>query len=150
MEDLLAQAAILIKQHEGFKAFAYLDETGHWTIGYGRNLDANPLTVPEIKALFPNGITPEQGNILFETGENVTLEWLSKYSWWSKLSINRQICLLDMGFNLGEKSFAEFVHMIAALEVGNYVEAANQMELSKWFQQVGQRGKDDLALMQNG
>ena len=41
-----------IKKHEGFKSKPYKDTKGKWTVGYGRNLDDNPLTPDECVALF--------------------------------------------------------------------------------------------------
>ena len=48
-----------LKRHEGFKPNVYKCTKGHNTIGYGYNLDANPLhlTSIEINHYYKSGIT---------------------------------------------------------------------------------------------
>jgi len=41
-----------IKSHEGYKPSPYKDTVGKWTVGYGRNLEDNPLTPIEVIKLF--------------------------------------------------------------------------------------------------
>lgn len=57
------------------------------------------------------------------------------------LSDVRQRVIADMMFNLGKSKFSGFKNMIAAIKVGDFAKAADEMKNSAWYRQVGQRGK---------
>ena len=143
MNNLLINTANLIKIHEGLKLDVYVDETGHKTIGYGHNLDAAPISLP-----IPLSIADAETLLMQDI--NKVLAWIVKYVWWNGLTDNRKMCLIDLGFNLGEGGFHKFVHMISALEISDYTEAANQMRASTWYNEVGIRGMQDYLLMLHG
>ncbi len=101
----------LIKFEEGLKLKPYKDTAGKWTIGYGRNLDDNPLNPAEIAAvsngkedwdIFKDGITEEGANYLLERGvdkvENILMKELP---WFINLDSVRKAAILDMAFNMG-------------------------------------------------
>ena len=56
------------------------------------------------------------------------------------LSEIRQGVLLNMMFNLGMPRFRTFKKMIAAIRADDPEEVAVQMQDSRWFNQVGDRG----------
>ena len=47
--------------------------------------------------------------------------------------------LVNMSFNLGQEGLSEFDDMWAAIEIGDYEVAAQEMEDSQWFKDVGNR-----------
>jgi len=49
--------------------------------------------------------------------------------------------LINMAFNLGIAGLLHFRKFIAALNRADYLEAANQMQLSDWYSQVGKRSR---------
>jgi lysozyme len=55
-----------------------------------------------------------------------------------------------MIFNIGMPRFKQFKKMIAALEEGDWSEAANQMMDSKWAKQVGKRAERLRDMMETG
>lgn len=55
-----------------------------------------------------------------------------------------------MAFNLGVGGLLEFKQMLAALEEGQYEEAAKQMLMSHWALQVGDRAKRISEMMRTG
>jgi len=59
--------------------------------------------------------------------------------WWRTLNDVRQEALLNMAFNLGVAGLLEFKDMLAALEVGNYQVAYDEIHDSLWIKQVGFR-----------
>lgn len=143
MGDFITTVSDLIKQHEGFRANPYGDTTGHQTIGYGHNLDVAGISYP-----IPLSLADAEKLLLSDIQK--VLVWITTYPWWNTLTDNRKMCLIDMGFNLGEHGFKDFAHMISALANSNYAEAARQMKSSLWFAQVGHRGWQDYLLMQRG
>tara|TARA_A100001015_G_scaffold249965_1_gene288141 strand:+ start:1097 stop:1525 length:429 start_codon:yes stop_codon:yes gene_type:complete len=119
----------LLKLHEGFSSSVYKCSEGFYTIGYGRLVDQS----------LGGGITKDEAEILLNNDVEKCKKILSnKLSFFEDLSENRQIVLIDMYFNLGNRLF-KFVNTLAALENKNYNKAANEMLLSKWSKQVGQR-----------
>ena len=116
-----------IKDDEGFRSKAYECPAGKLTIGYGRNIESNGITEQEAEHLLMNDIKGAQR------------ELRSSFPWFTMLSTARQGALINMCFNIGLTRMLDFKKMIAALEVGDYKEAANQMLDSKWARQVGDR-----------
>lgn len=152
MDDLTKEALNLIELHEGFRSLVYKDSVGKKTLGYGRNLDGNPLSVNEWNnIIIPNGITKDQGEQLLIPQLTGIINWLSiTFKWFNDLTINRKLCLIDIVFNIGEGGFLKFHDTIAALEKGNYTEAASNLKNSSWYNEVGQRARNDVLLMING
>ncbi len=118
----------LLISHEKYVQFPYVDTTGHLTVGIGRSLTTRGIS--EIEAFY---LLDE--DILYFTSK------LNHYlNFFSKLSENRQIALIDMCFNLGVQGFLNFKEFILALEAENWERAAEELRNSKWYEQVGERG----------
>lgn len=128
----------MLTRHEGRRSFVYQDSIGAWTIGVGRNVDSNHggvgLSADEIDYLLENDIISH------------AKELAANFSWYNDLDEIRQEALIDMHLNLGHPRFCGFKKMIAALEVGDYRKAHDEMLNSKWALQVGDRAKE-LAMM---
>ena len=62
----------------------------------------------------------------------------------------RQMCLVDMGFNMGVPRLMKFVKMWGAIEVGDFYEASEQMLDSRWAKQVGKRSEHLAEMMRSG
>ena len=118
-----------VKLGEGWRSKTYLDSVGVPTIGYGTNL--LELEISE------------------ETGEKWMREALEKVR--DRLSDDpvyrgiasrvRRDVLIEMGYNLGVAGLYKFRKMWAALEAGDFDEAADEALDSKWADQVGYRAK---------
>jgi lysozyme len=52
-----------------------------------------------------------------------------------------------MMFNLGKPRFEGFKMMITHVKAGDFSKAADEMKNSKWYKQVGDRGKRLEAMM---
>lgn len=115
-----------IKEDEGFRGRPYLCTAGKTTIGYGSNLDDNPLTREEAEYLLNNDLKKVQ-------------KQAARFGFYLKLTPRRRDVILNMLFNLGLSRFNQFKKMIAALESNDYNEAVAQMLDSKWAKQVGDR-----------
>lgn len=124
-------------EHEGLRLKPYKDTEGKLTIGIGRNLDDVGISEGEARFMLGNDIARAFGAA-------------GKYRWFSRLSDNRQRVILDMLFNLGATRFATFKRMIAALERGNFEDAAAEMIDSKWAHQVKSRAWKLVDMMRSG
>ena len=127
----------MLRRDEGVRAFVYDDANGciivpgsvvvgHPTIAVGRAADINGLSDSEIEFLLDNDVARCEKEC-------------APFGWYNALDEVRQDVILSMCFNMGIHGLLGFKKMIEALEQKNYEEAANQMLLSLWSEQVGKR-----------
>ena len=120
-----------------------------WTIGVGRNLEANPLSLDEVlEVLQERGITEEMAMHWLKKKIRITKRKLANFEWYTSQSEIRRRVLIDMAFNLGVSGLLSFQNMIGALEVGNYQVAAEEMLDSRWAKQVGSRAERLANMME--
>jgi len=151
--------------HEGLKLRPYKCPANKWTIGVGRNLEDVGLSKDEqfklfgtsnlnrkevIDGLLARGITKEQALYLLDNDiENCTAD-VKRFPWFESLDPVRQKVIIDMRFNLGLAGLMRFKRMILALEQGDYDRAGEEMKDSKWYSQVGIRGRRLVKMMKTG
>lgn len=127
----------LVARHEGLRLRPYRDTTGHWTIGFGLNLDA--------------GLTREEAEWLLRHRLAQTMDALvPELLWWGRLDEVRRAVLVDMAYNLGVAGLLKFHRTLAAVEAGDYEAAARGMLASRWARQVGTRARRLAGMMRTG
>lgn len=126
-----------LMRHEGLKLRAYADSRGQWTVGYGHNISAKPISTRAAHLILEDDI------------EDAHTEAQS-FAWFADLAPVRQRVIVEMIFNLGLPTFQLFRKMIHALAVKNYPEAARQMLDSQWHRDVGTRAETLATLMEQG
>lgn len=134
--DLQALRALLIR-HEGLKNKAYVDMAGKVTIGIGFNLTDVGLLDGEIDFIYNNRI-------------QAILDEVKAFPWFTYMTPNRQLAIMDMIYNMGLGKIQGFKLMIQAIINANYDEASAQMLSSHWADQVGQRAIDLAQMMRVG
>ena len=128
----------LLTAHEGCKLFPYVYTTGNLSIGIGRSLTTRGISTTEAFYLLDDDISYFSGKLTHFL------------PFFSDLSENRQVALIDMCFNLGIQGFLNFKEMIAALESHDYDRAANEMLDSKWAEQAKERATQLAHIMRTG
>lgn len=139
MSDLLGKVSHLLRLHEGFVSHVYEDSTPekYLTIGYGRLVDKR----------LGGGISEEEAQYLLTNDIQNCIKILnSRIVCWDQLSETRQIVLINMYFNLGNRLF-NFKNMLAALQEKDFDEVAKQMLDSKWAEQVKGRANELAGMM---
>ena len=151
--------------HEGLRLEPYICPAGYWTIGVGRNLESKGLTGAEQKFIFgrddynkqeviellkKRGISKVEALFLLTNDISECIKDLKRFAWFDQLDDVRAKVVIDMRFNLGAGGFRQFKKMIACLEVGDYAGASEQMMDSRWYHQVGDRGKRLVKMMYTG
>ena len=127
-----------LKRHEGLKLKPYKCPAGKLTIGYGRNIEDNGISLYEAEEMLENDIYACDKELL-------------KFEWYSKIDETaRKAVLINMCFNLGLPRLLKFVNMINALSVYDYGLAAKEMLDSKWADQVGDRAVELAMQMKTG
>ena len=136
MENILE----FIGRHEGFRSKPYRCTAGKLTIGFGRNLDDVGITKEEAEYLLLKDI---------EKAEKGLYEIFNR-SFFKSLPGERRHVLIDMMFNLGQTRFSKFKNMIEAVKNMQFGLAADEMEDSQWYNQVGNRAKELVRIMREG
>lgn len=131
-----------LKDEEGFEPKPYKCTGGKWTIGYGRNLDQNPLSDDERamiygkdsgRDLFVSGITREEAHILLENDiANCRKQLQQRMPVYEDLDQGRQDALVNMVFQLGMAGVRKFKKMNAALVRGDFEAARDEALDSDW------------------
>jgi lysozyme len=128
----------LITKHEGLRLTPYKDSTGHLTIGVGRNLDAVGISEEEAQILLDNDI------------DHATEELKANFPAFSQLDAVREAALVDMCFNLGWGNLSTFHKTLAAISIGDWQAAHDDMLQSLWALQTGPRAIEDARMMLTG
>lgn len=144
----------LIEQAEGFREHTYKCTAGFDTIGFGRNLESNPLNPFEKLSCLTDSGTLEVSRRVARAWVYADIEKLhnslSKESYYQKADPVRKAVLLDLVFNLGLSKFRKFKKTIQALESQDYKTASLELEDSSWFRQVGIRARRNVYIMETG
>jgi lysozyme len=127
-----------LRLHEGERLKPYRCTAGKLTIGVGRNLEDRGITAQESAYLLGNDITSTQAALL------------KALPWVGTLDDVRQRVLIDMAFNMGLGTLLTFRRTLAAVQAGQYQQAAAMMLESRWAGQVGQRAKRLSQMMATG
>lgn len=127
-----------LKRHEGVELKMYQDTVSKWTVGIGRNIEDNGISMDEAELMLSNDlVTAEsEARILFNTFDT--------------LNDVRQEVICNMLFNLGRPRLGQFKKMLAALEVSDFETAADEAKDSRWFNQIKGRGRELVWQLRNG
>lgn len=137
-EQILAD----LRRHEGCRLSVYQDTVGVWTIGYGHTKGITKDTKP---------ITQQQADEWLKEEMIESIKALkAAYPWVVDLDKVRQTVLVNMCFNLGINRLSKFKNTLRFVEVGDYKNAALNMEKSLWAAQVGQRATELMKRMATG
>lgn len=122
-----------LMRHEGTgpvvkrRFFPYKCPAGKLTIGIGRNIQEVGISEAEAEFMLDNDIA-------------AAVELCRRmFPVFDSLDDVRQEVLVNMMFNMGYDRLSGFKRFIAAVNVKDFIEAANQMEDSAWYEQVGKK-----------
>jgi lysozyme len=127
---------------EGWRAHAYQDHLGFWSIGYGFLIDARR----------PNRGLPREVAELWlsllarEKADELRRRWPAV----DRLPVGVRRAVLNMVYQLGVNGFLLFRNTIAALERGDWAAAATQALDSNWARQTPTRAARIAALIRQG
>lgn len=124
-----------LKNHEGFKQYAYKDTLGYLTIGYGRCIDE------KIK----RGISAEEAEFLLFNDLMECEELAKKFKFFHSLDETRKHVIIELIFNLGVNRFSKFKKTISLIENKKYIEASKELLNSNWAKRVKERRANNVA-----
>lgn len=132
---------------EGKKLKVYYDTEGLLTVGIGHLIkNTDP---PEIRNLkVGDSITEDQCRELFNNDLAIAIaDFRVIFSDWETIPAEVQEIIINMLFNLGRNRLLKFKKFIEAVYAKQWDRAADEMQNSRWFTQVGDRSKRLVARM---
>jgi len=133
-----------LKEHEGFRGNYYQCTANKKTIGYGRNVEANPLPKHLCRDFDNKPMTKDEAEALLIEDVKLVGDRLLRHFNYLHLSSARQAVLINMAFNMGVSGLLLFKKMFKAISDYDFEQATIEMMNSKWAGQVGCRS-DELA-----
>jgi lysozyme len=146
VDELTLRLLPMLREEEGLRLQVYDDATGlpikpgtkvvgHPTIGVGRALDVNGITLEEADYLLANDIDKVAGQLD------------ARLPWWRDMTLARQAVLASMAFQMGIGGVLAFSSTLRSMAAGDYPAAARGMLASKWAQQTPARAKRMAEMM---
>ena len=131
----------------------YKDDRGFWTIGMGHLIGNGSDKSLDIwrQANPPSGALTVSGEKALATHDmSLAMMDLDAHAdWWRYMSPVRQRVIHNMCFNLGWTKLNKFGATLEVMRMGYWAQAAQHMEDSAWFGQVGDRAKRLCWMMRN-
>lgn len=141
-----ADIKAMIKKHEGVRYQPYKDSLGLWTVGVGHLIGDGKSLPPEWNRTF----SPAEVDALFEEDYAHHKKAAQGIPGFSKLNNYGQGALTDLTFNMGPAWYKKWPMFTKQVQAGDTAGAADNLQSSKWFGQVGNRGPAIVSLMRAG
>lgn len=138
----------MLKKEEDFRAKPYLCSEGFPTIGYGQKIGEKFEPLPNIETTEPEAYKKMLG--MNEANEKTYLNNPDIYRCYFHLNDNRKAVMLSIAYQIGIYGVLKFKKLLAALEMANYSEAANQMLDSLAARQTPARWARNADQMRTG
>ncbi len=142
-----------VKRFEGFEDKPYKDTVGKTTIGYGRNLEANPLSLSEVQVLL-NRVEWNSKKDAEDWAEMLLKHDLQRHTREIRDNFpleeqpdNVRAVLIDMGYNVGVPTLMSFEGMLHAMHNRDYKQAAVELLDSKYAEQVKTRAVSNAKML---
>ena len=136
----------MIKKHEGTRYRPYKDTMGLWTVGVGHLIGDGKTLPPEMNREFSQA----EVDTMFDEDYKKHAAAARGIPGYSMLGVPAQGALEDLTFNMGPKWYKKWPNFTAQLAAGDTTGAANNLQRSDWYGQVGPgRGNDIVSLIGN-
>ena len=141
--------------HEGREHMAYRDSTGHMTVGIGFNLErkdaksllssigADYASVYNKRSALNDRQIDQLFSITFNEAKTISQQVIPDLA---SHPAGVQKAIVDMTFNLGP-NIANFKKFISSINQRDYKSAAQEMINSRWYGQVGSRGRNLVRMV---
>lgn len=135
----------LLRFEEGFREDAYYCTEKYPTIGIGWKIGGKHQPLEHFKWM-----TISEGAALAQCKsdvDDIAMNLHCVIECWQGLSDARQAVLISMAYQMGIGGLMKFKRMIAAIESGDFVEAAQQGMDSRWANQTYARANRHMRMM---
>ena len=127
-----------LKIHEGVKLKPYKCSAGKLTIGVGKNIEDNGITLEEAEYLLQNDIVEARSQLLHA------------FPWMGDFNDARISAMINFTFNVGIGTVKKFENTLAYMQSGDWDKAADEMMDSRWARQVGNRAVEVTEQIRTG
>jgi GH24 family phage-related lysozyme (muramidase) len=135
----------MIIKHEGKRNRPYQDSLGLWTVGVGHLIGDGKSLPPEMNREFSD----EEVMAMFEKDYAHHRSAAMNIPGFDKLNGRGQGALTDLTFNMGPSWISKWPKLKKQLEEGDTQAAAQNLEQSKWYGQVGNRAPTIVSLLKD-
>lgn len=136
----------MIIRHEGVRYRPYQDSLGLWTVGVGHLIGDGKTLPPSWNREF----SKEEVLGLFEKDYEHHRQAAERIPGFDKMNTVGQGALTDLTFNMGPYWISKWPNTRKKLEQGDVQGAAENLEDSKWFGQVGSRAPTIVSMVRQG
>jgi GH24 family phage-related lysozyme (muramidase) len=156
MTDITRLDAAVVA-HESYRAFAYKDSRGLWTMANGRCVETHPLSPDEWKQLLDHAwlsvsISKQGADWLMQKElREVEAQLAQDYaSFWASLNDARQNALIEMAYQMGAEKEEAFHQMIAAIRDERWADAETAGLNSLWAKETHARAVEIMKQLRTG
>lgn len=125
--NLIAYCAKRAKFEEGYRKEPYICPAGFLTIGYGWNLEAEPVAYSTLLEFVKHGLDRELAAVKMREHLTACIKAAKRYEWFETLSLPRAAAVVDMIYNMGSSRFHKFRNTRRALSQGHWATAAAEI-----------------------
>ena len=136
----------MIKRHEGVRFRPYKDSLGLWTVGVGHLIGDGKTLPPEYNREF----SAEEVDAMFNKDFEYHQAAAMKIPGYNKLNRIGQGALTDLTFNMGPTWYKKWPKFTKFISQPNVEGAAQSLENSKWYTQVGRRAPTIVSMIRAG
>ncbi len=134
-KELIDDLKEMLIKNEGMELKPYQCTSDKTTIGVGRNLTDNGITVQEAELLLSN----DMDGVFNDLDRNIPF--------WQSMPYNVRLVLADMCFNIGINRLLKFSKMLEAMEERDFELAGEELLDSTYAVQVKGRAKRNFLLV---
>ena len=131
----------LIEQHEGVRYRPYKDTRGFWTVGIGHYI--GKYLPSDMNRQF----SKEEVMDMFKADYAKHKQAAERIPNFNKLNMQGKAALIDMTFNMGPNWWEKWPTFTKDMRNDNIPAAMNDLRYSKWYTEVGNRARQDVALL---
>ena len=131
----------LIEQHEGVRYRPYKDTRGFWTVGIGHYI--GKYLPSDMNRQF----SKEEVMDMFKADYAKHKQAAERIPNFNKLNMQGKAALIDMTFNMGPHWWEKWPTFTKDMRNDNIPAAMNDLRYSKWYTEVGNRARQDVALL---
>ena len=135
----------MVIRHEGVRNKPYKDSLGLWTVGVGHLIGDGKSLPPEWDRTFSD----KEINDLFEKDFAHHVKIAEHTPGYQKANDTGKAAFIDLAFNMG-KWWPKWPTTSKKLGEGDFPAAAQGLQDSKWYTQVGNRAKKIVAMVAQG
>ena len=134
-----------LERHEGIVYEIYLDHLGYKTLGIGHLIrQSEPEYIQKVGTQVSQEAIDKYFALDLRIATSDTIRIFGPLEEHPEEVIR---VLVNMSFNLGYPRLNRFVKMKEAVANKDYQKAAEEMQDSRWYRQVGRRGPELVSLM---